>query len=200
MIKLIIFDFDGVIEDNYEQHYLLSQKMTRGITREEHRKLFEGNIHVEREKMKDRFTGYDLKKDFSDSKKNHVVKKEVKDTLITLHDNYLMGIVTSGYEYGVKDYLDNNKIQDLFSFIYGYGTHKIKVYKLEKAIKESNFQKDECVFITDTLGDILEANEIGIKTIAVDFGFHEKQRLEKGNPFKIISNFEELIPAIKSIK
>ena len=34
---------------------------------------------------------------------------------------------------------------------------------------------------------------------AVDFGFHERERLERDNPFKIISDFDELIPAIESI-
>jgi len=37
MIKAIIFDFDGVIVNNYEQHYQLSEKKTIGLTREEHK-------------------------------------------------------------------------------------------------------------------------------------------------------------------
>lgn len=41
MIKAIIFDFDGVIEDNYEEHFELSKKKIRDVTREEHRKLFQ---------------------------------------------------------------------------------------------------------------------------------------------------------------
>lgn len=65
--------------------------------------------------------------------------------------------------------------------------------------KDFDFKKDECIFITDTLGDILEANEVGIGTIAVDFGYHERKRLEKGNPLKIISKFEELIETVKNL-
>jgi len=38
---------------------------------------------------------------------------------------------------------------------------------------------------------------VGIKTIAVDFGYHEKERLQKGNPMKIISNFNELISVVE---
>ena len=45
----------------------------------------------------------------------------------------------------------------------------------------------------------LEANEVGIGTIAVDFGYHERERLQKGNPLKIISRFEELIETVKNI-
>lgn len=194
-----MFDFDGVIEDNYELHFQMSEKKTIGLTREEHRKLFEGNIHIEREKLKERDTGFDLIKHFSDSKKTQIVTKEVAETLQKLSENYILGIVTSGYEYGVQDYLCNNNLTEAFSFVYGYETDKIKVHKFEKALKDFNIKKDECVFVTDTLGDILEAKEVGISSIAVDFGFHEKERLEKGNPIAIVSSFRELISAIKNL-
>ena len=49
------------------------------------------------------------------------------------------------------------------------------------------------------LGDLLEAHKAGIKSIAVDFGFHERERLEKGNPAKIISDFSELPEAIAEV-
>lgn len=199
MIKIIIFDFDGVVEDNYELHYELSKKKIRDITREEHKKLFEGNIHVEREKLKHRDTGFDLITNFSNAKKNLKIKEEIKDTLLNLSKDYKLGIISSAKEYGINYYLEANQIQEMFLFIYGFETDKIKIHKFKKCLKEFNINKDECLFVTDTLGDILEANKIGIKTIAVDFGYHERERLQKGNPLKIISNMKELISTIKNI-
>jgi len=198
MIKLIIFDFDGVIEDNYELHYALSKKQIVDITREEHKKLFEGNIHLERAKLSHRDTGFDLRKHFSDAKKDMEIKKEIYEVLVTLSKEYTLGIITSAKECGVNDYLNANKIEKLFSFVYGSETHKIKVEKFKKVLEERQLSVDECIFVTDTLGDILEANKVGMKTIAVDFGYHERERLTKGNPAKIISHIDELIPAIKN--
>lgn len=198
-IRAIIFDFDGVIVNNYEQHYNLSEKKIINITREEHRKLFEGNIHVEREKLKHRDTGFDLMKVFSDSKKTDVIDNKIKEILESLSNNYLLGVITSGYEYGINNFLKNNDLSKTFSFVYGYETDKIKIHKFEKALKEFNLTKDECIFVTDTLGDILEANEVGIRTIAVDFGFHERERLQKGNPTWIVSSFRELYNIILNI-
>ena len=40
---------------------------------------------------------------------------------------------------------------------------------------------------------------VGVKTIAVDFGFHERERLEKGNPFKIVSSFDEMLKVIENM-
>ena len=37
-----------------------------------------------------------------------------------------------------------------------------------------------------------KANKTGIKTLALDCGFHEKERLIKGNPYRIYSSFQDL--------
>ena len=79
-----------------------------------------------------------------------------------------------------------------FKEILGLKKHKSKVKKFEYLFQTYKLKSEDCIFITDTLGDILEGNKVNVRTIAVDFGFHEKERLEKGNPFKIISSFEEL--------
>jgi len=199
MIKLIMFDFDGVIDNNYNLNFELCSKKFLNITVEEHKKQYDGNVHLEREKLKDRDTGFDFLKCLSDSRKDRKIEDETKNTLLKLAKDFELGIISSCHEYGIKDYLKNNQIADLFSFVYGLETHKLKTYKFKKILDELSVKKDECIFITDTLGDILEANEVGINTVAVDFGYHEKERLQKGNPLKIISKFEELFEAVKNI-
>jgi len=195
-----MFDFDGVIDNNYDLHFGLSEKKFTDITREEHRKLFEGNIHIEREKLKHRDTGFDFLKHLSDTRKDRKIEKNIEKTLKILAQDYNLGIVSSCHEYGIKEYLQNNKIENLFSFLYGLETHKLKTHKFKKVLGEFNLKEEECIFITDTLGDILEANEAGIDTVAVDFGYHERERLKKGNPKKIISDFKELIEVLKNIE
>lgn len=199
MIKLIMFDFDGVLDNNYELHFKLSEKKFLNITEEEHKKMFEGNVHVEREKLEHRDTGFDFLKHLSNSRIDRKIKRETKETLKKLVGNHKLGIVSSCYEYGIIDFLKKNGVYKLFSFVYGYDTHKLKTHKFKKVLNDFNLKDSECLFVTDTLGDILEAKEIGIQTVAVDFGYHERERLKKGNPLKIISRFEELIETIKSL-
>lgn len=199
MIKMIIFDFDGVIEDNYEQHFELMKKRIVGITREEHRQIYEGNFHVEIQKFKDRDTGYNLKEDFSDMKKYLVIRPEIEETLVTLSQKYKLGFLTSAREKGTVEYLEANKITDLFAFVYGFETGILKSEKFLKIFKDFDVTKDECIFVTDTLGDIREANEVGVKTIALDCGYHERERLEKGKPMRIVSKFSDLVLSIEDI-
>ena len=98
MIKLVVFDFDGVIEDTYEMHYLLNRKKIDGLTREEHKKLFEGNAVVEREKLKHRHTEFDLKKAFEDYIPWLAIKQQIRKTLINLGEKYSLGIISTGSE------------------------------------------------------------------------------------------------------
>ena len=200
MIKIIIFDFDGVILDNYELHYSFIQKQITNITREEHRRLFDGNINVEREKLSHRNTGYDLKKHFSDAKLDMVIDSEVKKTLKYLSEKYILGIITSAREYGVKGCLEYNRLSKYFSFIYGYETSTLKKDKFKKVFTEYVVSPDECIFVADTVGDILEAHEAGVETIAVDFGYHDRERIIKVNPLAIASNFSELSQIVSKIR
>lgn len=57
----------------------------------------------------------------------------------------------------------------------------------------------DAVFITDTLGDIREARECDIDSIAVTWGFHERKTLEKGNPIVIVSDPRELFVEIDNV-
>lgn len=199
-MKIIIFDFDGVIEDNYELHYELSCKQFTNLTREEHKQFLDGNIHIQKEKLRHRNTGFNLPKYFNNIKKNSKIKDYIKNELINLSQEYTLGIITSAREYGILGYLNTNNISDLFDFVYGKETAKLKNDKFKMVFEKYDANKNDCIFVTDTLGDILDANEVGVKSIAIDSGFHEKERLEKGKPFKIVSNFGEIRKIMNAIK
>ena len=62
-----------------------------------------------------------------------------------------------------------------------------------------DLKPDDCVFITDTLGDILEAKKVNVRSIAVTFGFHDQERLKRGEPLHLVSDFAEIRPLLESI-
>jgi phosphoglycolate phosphatase-like HAD superfamily hydrolase len=78
----------------------------------------------------------------------------------------------------------------------GNDVHASKVEKIRMVFSKYNTDAEHCVFVTDTLGDIREANVLNVKSIGVSWGFHEKERLEIGNPFKIIYKPGELLRVI----
>jgi len=202
-MKAIIFDFDGVLVGNRQENLESHQQKYRGMTSEIHLDLFDGNIHVIRQKLIDSGAIEEKSKEHIHSILNErILKKnslsdEAKEILRSIkEDGYLLFILSSNNGENIKSFLKGNDSLDLFDGVFGYEPGVNKQQKFQSIIKQHDLVKDKCFFITDTLGDIFEANKVGIKTIAVDFGIHSRKRLEIGKPFAVASNFKEIYELI----
>ncbi len=192
-MKTIIFDFDGVIHDTYELAYGIFGK---GVTEEEFKDFFNGTI-LEKANVKPiDEKSYELQ---TEAFKYLKIDQNIKKNLEDLCTKYSLFIISSNREKALNTYFQNNNFLHVFKEILGTESHLSKVEKFKYLFKKYDLQHEDCIFVTDTLGDILEANKVGLKTIAVDFGFHERERLEKGNPFKIVSSFDEILETIETV-
>jgi len=196
-LKAIVFDFDGVIHNTFGFHYeKVNEFSGASLTEDEFRDVHNGNFFKH---GNDKLKGVEWSKYrefiYEDITKLKV-SDAVKDTLLILNKKYELFIITSGGKKNISDYLENNGLGKLFKEVLGGELSKSKVEKFNYLFEKYSLTARECIFVTDTLGDILEANEIGIKTLAVDFGYHSKKTLKKGKPYKIISSFTEILKVI----
>lgn len=200
MIKAVLFDFDGVIHNTFDFHRNKVQEYTGiELSEDEYRDMHNGNFYSHTlDKLRDtNWTGY---RDFIYQEHSRLgIDGEMREALLMLEKKHWLFIVSSGAEKNIMDYLKNNNIADLFKNVLGGDTHLSKTYKFRKILDEYSLDSRDCIFVTDTLGDILEANASDIKTIAVDFGYHNKETLGKGNPYKIASTIGELLAAIEEL-
>lgn len=202
-MKAIIFDFDGVIHDTFEIAYEIHKELFPQNTKEDFKQYFDRNIfsHIKKtigeheQKSRDKFRALE-----HEAFKELEIEREIRHELEELAKEYQLHIISSNTLKNLKMYFENNDFTDVFDEILAEETHKSKVVKFEMLFEKNNLDKDDCLFVTDTLGDILEANKVGIQTIAVDFGFHERERLEKGEPWKIVSDFREIRKMISNIQ
>ncbi len=197
-MNAIVFDFDGVIHDTFELAYGISMKsLEKQISREEYRDFFNGNLYkreeIDKENSEDFFEMQN--KAFDELR----LEENTKIFLEQLSKKYSLFIITSNQEKTLDTYFQNSGSSHIFTEILGFETHQSKVKKFEYLFEKHNLKSEDCVFITDTLGDILEGHQARVKSIAVDFGFHDRKRLERGNPHKIVSSFAELQAAIEEI-
>jgi len=65
-------------------------------------------------------------------------------------------------------------------------------------IAASMAEPGNCVFVTDTLGDMREAAEVGISSIAVSWGFQKHATLEQGKPFRVVDKPADLATAVRA--
>ena len=192
-MKAIIFDFDGVLQDTFEFHRKKIKEFSGiDLSPEEFKNIHKKNFFLN---VSDKFkliNWLDYRDYVSSDVSMLKIKDKIRNGVHKLAINYKLFIVTSGGEKGVIGYLGNNGIINNFSEVLGMETHRAKTKKFKYIFEKYKLMKNKCIFVTDTLGDILEANEVGLKTIAVDFGFHCRETLEEGKPCKIVSSFNEL--------
>lgn len=192
----IIFDFDGVIHDTFEIAYGVSYRL-HGISKENYRDIFNGNIYQHKIVTQEDHMLFFEMQELEYSKL--IIEQHVKKELLKMKEKYGLHVVSSNSEKTLKDYLNRNGIPDVFQDILGYESHHSKEEKFQILIKKYGLNRQNSVFVTDTLGDLREAAKVGLNAIAVDYGFHDRERLKKGNPIKIFSDFREILPSIEEI-
>jgi phosphoglycolate phosphatase len=191
MFKLIIFDFDGVIADTFELHYQTTLKFIPNATREE---LMAHSLNNPIEKPVIKFKKEDFEPYFELFSKNFTKELffPVKQMIDELSKIYPLVIVSSTGDEAVEHAVELGGFKNDFKKIYGMNTHTSKIEKFKMIFRDFGVTSDECIFITDTIGDIKEAKHLEIKTIAVTWGFHNREVLETAKPFAIIDTIEQL--------
>ena len=200
MLKAIIFDFDGVLGDTCAMSIEVCRVFKPDLTNESFLNQYNGNVYNDNNKI--RFT--DEESDFFFQEMNRRFEEKnlfpFKKDLPLLGDQYNLFVVSSTRESSLEKYLKCGDLLESFEWLMGPETHRSKVVKFKMIFEKYNLKPEECLFFTDTLGDIREANEVGLPVVGVTWGFQDHETLKKGEPWKIISEFEEFLPVIEEFK
>ena len=202
MKKLFLFDFDGVVVDSLELYEksvnLCLEKIGKPTTRNraDFLALFEENFYdaiskrgvdvTEFTKMSGSIAptlNYDLVFPFSD----------LPPILEELSNNNILVIVSSNSAYAINLMLSKYRFDRFFRNVLGYEFMFSKSEKIIHAMNELNFENGSTYYIGDTAGDIKEAKEVNVKTIAVTWGWHTREKLISTEPDYIIDTPEELL-------
>ena len=165
--NIILFDFDGVILDSFRTAFAVNKIVCPDISEEHYRQFFEGNIfeekesgdiHSERCRHDDFWAHYipRLKREGTLVPGMGTVVKELSqgNTLI---------VVSSGMTDFIEAFLDSQSLLSSFARVMGNDVHKSKEEKIRMVFSEyGDASASDCVFITDTLGDIREAERTEI--------------------------------------
>ena len=206
--SIIIFDFDGVLFDTGSFAEELIIQSHPGMTIEMLKKVNTGNFHEEIKKyshLKKPETEEERAQrqiDYAEKKSHAQMFEGVKDLLEKLHAlGYTLTLNTSGYNRNCLPLLEKHEIKSLFDFIGTAEISKSKVEKFKIIEEKYNVDKSEILFITDSLGDVREAEIAEIPTVAVTWGVHDISFFEKekhANLIKIVNTVQELSDFIKN--
>ena len=199
--KFILFDFDGVIADSFNIAFETAQTRCPSISEVDYRKKFEGNINEIKhsETFHDNECNHDL--DWFEIytpkiKSGCTLFSGMKEVILNLEKEYMLIIISSTITSPIEEFLSFHNMREHFDLVMGNDVHKSKVEKIKIVFEKYNVDGSDCLFITDTLGDIEEAKEMGVPAIGVTWGFCRPEILKRGNPLQLVHTPAELEAAI----
>lgn len=205
IIKNIIFDWSGVISDSCKLHYLIVNSIfkkfsVREISFEELRKEWEQPYMKFYNKYLPKLTRKQEKDAYEEFLFEFPKPKLYFGIENLLHEFKNKGvnmiIISSDPMESIFFNIKRYKLDGVFQEIYHNVYDKRKIAK--EVVLQSKFDLSKTIFIGDTVHDIKAGKAANIKTGAVTWGLHCKERLISVKPDFLISNLKELRSIILS--
>lgn len=112
---------------------------------------------------------------------------------------YQLGILTSNSQKNVELFLRTHDLSDRFDFIYSGLTVFGKERLFHQLLRQEAIDRDRLIYVGDETRDIEAAHRVGVKSIAVGWGFNAREALAKYNPDAEIDAPRELLSAVRSL-
>lgn len=186
----VFLDFDGTILDSFSLYFQTTKYLFPGITEAEYRDIFTRADFLQAPALSQENVSEFFNLIASHSHL-YSIFPGVLDGLHTLSQHYDLIIVTACPKDIVKFQLSRFELP-YFAKIYGKEKVGSKRDKILHYCEMHNLQYSQCYFVTDTLGDLLQVQDLDICKLAVSYGFHDHHTLSQGMPHYICDSFNEV--------
>jgi phosphoglycolate phosphatase len=208
MIKTIIFDYDGVIVDSFPTTYaiykVICSKLNKRLpsTIEGFKEIYTGvftKLYVDLGISKDESEAAENIYREEVKKQNPVVFPGIKDVFEELTKKYNLVILSSNYTFNIKQKLKQNDLENYFSEIIAKTDLIVdsfnKTQPLIDFIEKNNLKKEEVIMVGDRDVDYMHAENAGIRSIIVEYGWGHTDKVPTPNP-----KIEKPIDLLKAIE
>lgn len=200
--KYLLFDFDGVIVDSLDLAFSINrQDKASDYTVNDYIQLFRGNIFSRLEKDKDdqpKKSQPDFFSEYEPGMMKLNCINGMPEVIKKLSREYTLIIISSTLGTIIEKFLEKHVLLEYFTAILGPEVEKSKTKKIQMVFDDYKTNASNCLFITDTLGDIKEAAKVGVKCIGVIWGYHPQDIIAEGNPHALAHTPKELNDLISS--
>jgi phosphoglycolate phosphatase-like HAD superfamily hydrolase len=208
MVKAVIFDFDGTLADSFDVIIGIFQSLAKHkqpLTQAEILELKDKNLAEAIKQLgisrwripKLLFRGRRLMIEKIDHIEPFVGIVEMLDTL--KQNGYELFITSTNHGNSIERFLKNHSMDGDITEVYGDIGVTGKARSLSKLIKSKSYSTEEYVYVGDETRDIEAAHKIGIKCIAVGWGFNSVKALSALRPTAIIASPNEMLEAVKKL-
>ncbi len=199
--KLALFDWDGTLVNSRKALYACSSQIIRSLGgtplleeqffREADSKL----SHYQKSGVPETITRDELNAIWGETfgQFAHMVtlREGVAETLAFLRDcDMRIIIVSANVSEVIAPSLAANGIAGLVESMYCGACGKIS--ELRQALADLRCHRSEAFYLDDTHEGVSAANAVGVTSIAIEGGFHDRERLLEANPDHVIASLPEL--------
>jgi len=135
----------------------------------------------------------DIKSKIKAKQSDCPIVKDLINYLPKLSEKYKLLIFSSNSPETIKKYLIKNNIDKYFDNVYEDDSYFGKKIGLNKIIKNLKISKEDCYYFGDESRDIIAAKKVGLKSVAVTWGFEGFTPLSATNPDYLINKPDELL-------
>lgn len=193
--KLVAFDFDGVIANSWEVVLGIVQLVDPEMSDDEYKQRFYGNMGETVGSLTEKL-GYDFFDEYEAKAGEVPLFDGMREVIEKLAEEYVLVIVSSTRTDILDAFLRVHNLRGHFTGLYGSTQGFNKSKKLQRALIDNDVALGHSLFITDTLGDLREAEAVGMMTIAVSWGYHRAEVLQAGWPKVVVDRPEEIVGAV----
>ena len=200
--KIVMFDFDGVLINTIEHSYNIHKINNPDLSWERFQSYHDGNFfdgYGKAVETGEHIPADDFLGEYNKAIKALSINEILHDCVIRLSESYILVIVSSTRSSFISDFLEKEGLSKYFIDIFGADIHTSKIVKIKSVLEKYSVGPNNCVFITDTLGDIKEAKECGVLSVAVTWGVHRHEKLKDGNPIAIVDDPSDLARTIEDV-
>ncbi len=200
---VLIFDFDGTIADTFQFILDLSEQLAKDfhfkkikpqeIDQLKNNTLTQTIQHLNIPILKIPLILARTRKEIHKNITQIEPIKGLADVLLQIKNlDIKMGILSSNSTKNIKKFLKNHNL-DLFDFINSSSKLWGKNHSLTRIIKRNRLPFKKILYVGDETRDIEAAKKIGIKSIAVTWGYNSAKALKAKKPDYLVHTPKQLI-------
>jgi phosphoglycolate phosphatase len=203
----IIFDFDGTIADSFDYVAdFIAQDAGKAPLSPEQRQALRGLsiAGMVRHMGYNRFTGSILflkgRRRMINAMSHLDAFDGMPELVRKLHnEGHELFILSTNSTRNVRRFIHAQKIHKYFLQIYGGVGMFGKAPALRQLLRDQNIETDNAVYVGDEMRDIEAAQSIGLRGIAVTWGFASRSNLASTKPMAMADTPDELMSLLQEI-